>query len=404
MNPELAGLPVIVGGRPDTRGVVSAASYAVRKYGVHSAMPTAKALRLCPDAIVLPPRHKVYSQYSRKVMNLLHEYTPLVEQISIDEAFMDVTGCQLHWGPPLEMAAGIQRRIKDELHLPASIGIAGNKLVAKIASDYRKPYGLTLVPHGEEATFLAPMNVERLWGVGGVTAKKLRVSGVHTIGDLAQLSIEELEERFGKHGESLWYRARGIDDRPVEASGDIKSVSHEETFAKDGSAANHLQAELLRLSERVGTRLRRLGWQARTVSIKLRYSDFSTLTRQITLDEPTDIDAEIYELALELWTRTWTRGRPVRLLGVGTQNLVRVSRQLALFDVEPRDAHREKLRRLGNAVDKIRERYGSRSLQRASVMQARGETDKSGTMPAHLKLVQDEGDEVRKQAEENSES
>jgi DNA polymerase IV len=381
LNPELAGLCVIVGGRPETRGVVAAASYAARTFGVHSAMPMAQAIRLCPHAVIVPPRHRVYSQHSRQVMALLHEYTPLVEQISIDEAFLDVTGCQLHWGEPLEMAAGIQQRIKEELRLSASIGIAGNKLVAKIASDFRKPYGLTLVPHGQEAAFLAPLAVERLWGVGKVTTQALKAQGIHTIGDLVRLSADELEGRFGKHGKSLWHRARGLDNRAVETQEEIKSISHEETFGSDVADIDTLQAELLRLSERVGERLRKQNWQARTVSIKLRYSDFTTMTRQITLEEPTDIDSEIYTLALELWRRTWIRGRPVRLLGVGTHNLAHGSRQLTLFDVDREDGRREKLRRLAGAVDTIRDRYGSRSLQRASVMQARKEAAEAGALP-----------------------
>ena len=402
LNPELAGLCVIVGGRPETRGVVAAASYAARKYGVHSAMPMARAVRLCPDAVIVPPRHKVYNQHSRKVMALLHEYTPLIEQISIDEAFMDVTGCQLRWGEPLEMAAGIQQRIKEELRLSASIGIAGNKLVAKIASDYRKPYGLTLVPHGEEVAFLAPLPVKRLWGVGKVTAGALRAYGIRTIGDLTRLSKTQLEEQFGKHGKSLWYRSRGLDDRPVESYDEVKSVSHEETFGSDVSDANTLYAELLRLSERVGSRLRKLNWLARTVSIKLRYGDFTTLTRQVTLDEPTNIDSEIYEQALKLWDHTWIRGRPIRLLGVGTQNLVRERRQPTLFDLDPEDTHREKLRQLDGVVDTIRARYGSRSLQRASVMQARKDGLDTGNMPAYLSDQRKSSPDVKNDAEEDA--
>lgn len=400
LNPELAGLCVVVGGRPETRGVVAAASYAARKYGVRSAMPMAQAVRLCPQAVIVPPRHRVYSQHSRQVMDLLHEYTPQVEQISIDEAFMDVSGCQLRWGAPLDMAAGLQARIKAELSLSASIGIAGNKLVAKIASDYRKPYGLTLVPHGEETAFLAPLEVETLWGVGSVTAGKLRSAGIRTIGDLTRLSIEQLEEQFGKHGKSLWYRSRGLDDRPVEAYEDVKSVSHEETFATDVRDAGELHGELLRLSERVGRRLRKLGWQARTVSIKLRYGDFTTLTRQVTLDEPTDLDADIYAHARDLWRRTWTRGRPVRLLGIGTHNLEHGQRQLALFDPDPEAVQRDKLRRLSGAVDTIREQYGTRALQRASVMRTRKQAAESGWLrpypaddaPATRRLT-DEGEE-----------
>ena len=392
---------MVVGAPRDQRGVVAAASYAARKFGVHSAMPMARVIRLCPHAVIVPPRHKVYSQYSRKVMDLLHEYTPLIEQISIDEAFMDVTGCQMHWGDPLEMAAGIQQRIKDELHLSASIGIAGNKLVAKIASDYRKPYGLTLVPQGGEMAFLARLPVERLWGVGKVTAGALRAHGIRTIGDLTLLSKTQLEEQFGKHGKSLWYRSRGLDDRPVEPYEEVKSVSHEETFGSDVSDARILHAELLRLSERVGARLRKLNWLARTVSIKLRYGDFTTLTRQVTLDEPTNIDAEIYARASELWDSTWIRGRPVRLLGVGTQNLVRGSRQLMLFDLDPEDSQREKLRQLDGVVDTIRARYGSRSLQRASVMQARKDAIETGNMPAYLSDAHKSAPDVKNDVEED---
>lgn len=376
LNPTLRGLPLIVGGRPEERGVVSSANYAARKFGVRSAMPTAQALRLCPQAIVLPARHGVYGRYSRQVMNMLHEYTPLVEQVSIDEAFMDITGCEPHWGPPLEMAAGIQKRIQDELGLSASIGIAGNKLVAKVASDYGKPHGLILVPQGEEAAFLAPLEVERLWGVGKVTAKRLHAVGIHTIGDLAGLSQEQLEALFGSQGIELWYRAHGIDHRPAEPTEEIKSVSHEETFAHDIRDPKELQSTLLRLSEQVGARLRQLGWQARTISLKLRYEDFTTITRQVTLDEPTDIDAEIYELARVLWEKAWQRSRPVRLLGVGVHNLVRGGRQLSLFGETSDELQREKLRRLNQAVDRIRGRYGGHALERASLMQRRPSTRK----------------------------
>ncbi len=369
LRPELAGLPIIVGGPPEARGVVASASYAARRYGVRSAMPTAQALRLCPQAVLVPPRHSVYREFSDRVMAILYEYTPLVEQISIDEAFMDVTGCELRWGEPLELAAGIQRRIKDEIGLSASLGIAGSKLVAKIASDYAKPHGLVLVPHGGEAAFLAPLDIERLWGVGKVTARKLRAAGVRTIGDLARLSREQVESWLGNYGVELWLYAHGIDSRPVVSdAGEPRSVSHEETFARDISDPTLLDAELLRLSERVGARLRRYGLRGRTVFIKLRYSDFTTITRQQTLEEPTDMDMEIYRHARRLWEKTWEQGRPVRLIGVGMHQLSTASWQLSLLPADSEELVRQRQRALNQAVDAIRERFGDTALRRARLL------------------------------------
>lgn len=369
LRPELAGLPIIVGGPPEARGVVASASYAARRYGVRSAMPTAQALRLCPQAVLVPPRHGVYGEFSDRVMAILYEYTPLVEQISIDEAFMDVTGCELRWGEPLELAAGIQRRIKEEIGLSASLGIAGSKLVAKIASDYAKPHGLVLVPHGEEAAFLAPLDIERLWGVGKVTARKLRAAGVHTIGDLARLSREQVESWLGKYGVELWLSAHGIDSRPVVPdAGEPRSVSHEETFAQDISDPALLDAELLRLSEKVGARLRRYGLQGRTVFIKLRYGDFTTITRQETLQEPTDTDMEIYRHARRLWEKAWERGRPVRLIGVGMHQLHTASWQLSLLPADSEELMRQRQRALNQAVDAIRQRFGDKALRRARLL------------------------------------
>lgn len=369
LRPELAGLPIIVGGPPDARGVVASASYAARRYGVRSAMPTAQALRLCPHAVLVPPRHGVYGEFSDRVMAILYEYTPLVEQISIDEAFMDVTGCERRWGEPLELASGIQRRIKEEIGLSASLGIAGSKLVAKIASDYAKPHGLVLVPHGEEAAFLAPLDIERLWGVGKVTARKLRAAGVRTIGDLARLSREQVESWLGNFGVDLWLYAQGIDNRPVVPdAGEPRSVSHEETFARDISDPAVLDAELLRLSEKVGARLRRYGLQGRTVFIKLRYSDFTTITRQETLAEPTDIDMEIYRHTRRLWEKAWERGRPVRLIGVGMGQLSTTSWQLSLLPADSDELVRQRQRALNQAVDAIRQRFGDKALRRARLL------------------------------------
>lgn len=369
LRPELAGQPIIVGGPPEHRGVVASASYAARRFGVRSAMPTAQALRLCPQAVLLPPRHGLYQEYSERVMSILHEYTPLVEQVSIDEAFMDVTGCERRWGEPLALAAGIQRRIEEEIGLSVSLGIAGNKLVAKIASDYGKPHGLVLVPHGEEAAFLAPLDIERLWGAGRVTSRKLRAAGIRTIGDLARLPRAQVEGWLGNFGVELWLHAQGIDHRPVVPdTGDPRTVSHEETFPQDIADPIFLDAELLRLSEKVGARLRRYGLQGRTVFIKIRYGDFHTITRQATLEEPTDIDGEIYRHARRLWEQAWERGRPVRLLGVGMQQLRTTGWQLSLLPADEEETLRRRQRALYQAVDSIRQRFGEKALRRARLL------------------------------------
>lgn len=369
LRPALAGLPIIVGGPPDARGVVASASYAARRCGVRSAMPTAQALRLCPHAVLVPPRHGVYREFSDRVMAILYEYTPLVEQISIDEAFMDVTGCAQRWGEPPALAAGIQRRIQEEIGLSASLGIAGCKLVAKIASDYGKPHGLVLVPHGEEAAFLAPLDIERLWGVGKAMARKLRAAGVRTIGDLARLSREQVESWLGNFGVELWLHAQGIDHRPViPEAGEPRSVSHEETFAHDISDPALVDTELLRLSEKVGARLRRYSLQGRTVVIKIRYGDFTTITRRETLEEPTDVDMEIYRCARRLWDKAWERGRPVRLIGVGMQQLSPTSWQLRLLPAGSDELVRQRQRALNQAVDSIRQRFGDKALRRARLL------------------------------------
>jgi DNA polymerase-4 len=367
-DPSLVGKPVIVGGRPDSRGVVSSASYEARRKGVHSAMPTAQALRLCPDAIVLPGRRERYVEMSRRVMALLREYTPLVEQVSIDEAFLDVTGAEAQYGPPGRLAETIQARIQAELGLSASLGAATNKLVAKIASDYRKPHGVTVIAPGAEAAFLAPMPVQKLWGVGEATAQALARFGVQTIGDLAALSEETLREAFGVNGTRLWHAARGQDDSPVVVEHEVKSLSREETFTRDTKDAALLRRELLRMSDEVAARLRRHGLVARTVAIKLRYADFKTLTRQTTLAAPTDAGPELYEAALALLRAAWDTRQAVRLIGVGATNLEAAARQLSLF-ASPDDAAVERQARLDAALDRIRERYGDDAVRRASLLE-----------------------------------
>ena len=362
-NPALIGVPVIVGGRAEVRGVVAAASYEARKFGVHSAMPTAQALRLCPQVVLVSGHRGRYTEMSRKVMAILGDYTPLVEPISIDEAFLDVSGTEAHYGPPAQLAQTLQDRIERELRLSASLGVAANKLVAKIASDYRKPHGITVVPPGEEAAFLAPLPIRRLWGVGEVTARELAKLGVETIGDLAAFSADELRARFGVHGVGLWRAARGIDDSPVTPEHEEKSLSREETFAQDVGDPTLLRRELLRLSESVASRLRRHHLAARTIGLKLRYGDFTTLTRQATLAEPTDSGPVIYAQALALFEATWDRRRLVRLVGVGTSNLEQPARQIRLFEQED-----QRQTQLDVALDRIRGRFGDAAIQRAALL------------------------------------
>jgi DNA polymerase IV len=362
-NPALIGLPVIVGGRPESRGVVASASYEVRKYGVHSAMPTAEALRRCPQAILVSGHRGRYAEMSDRVMAILGQYTPLLEPISIDEAFLDVSGTEAHYGPPGELAGAIQARIEDELRLSASLGVATNKLVAKIASDLRKPHGITVVAPGDEAAFLAPLPIRRLWGVGEVTGRELARLGIQTIGHLAALSRDDLRARFGSHGEGLWRAARGIDTGPVTPEHETKSLSREETFSQDIRDPAVLRRELLRLSDAVASRLRRYNFVARTVGLKLRYPDFTTLTRQETLPEPTDAGPVIYGQALSLFEAAWDR-RPVRLLGVAATGLTQDGRQLRLFEQEDR-----RQEQLDAALDRIRAKYGERAVQRASLLE-----------------------------------
>jgi DNA polymerase-4 len=330
-NPDLAGKPVVVGGRPEERGVVAAASYPARAFGLRSAMPMARALRLCPQAVVLPPRHDVYRTYSRRVMAILRETSPLVEQMSVDEAYLDLTDQVGEWEEAVAVARRLQARVWDEIGLSCSLGVATNKLVAKVASDHDKPGGLTVVRPGEEATFLSPLPVRVLLGVGPVTAQKLAEIGVATVGGLARVGEEELGARFGKHGAEMALQARGIDERPVVAEHERKSVSQETTFARDLRDGDALRKWLWRLSQGVARHLKRARLAAGTVAIKLRYADFTTLTRQMKLSVPTDDEREIYRAALVLLKRAWERDRAVRLLGVAARNLCPPAGQLPLL-------------------------------------------------------------------------
>ena len=331
-NPELVGKPVLVGGKPGERGVVAAASYPARAFGCRSAMPMARALQLCPNAIVLPGRHSLYRQYSKRVMALIHQLTPLVEQISIDEAFFDLTDQIKAWEEATEVARRLQTEVREQIGLSASLGVAANKQVAKVASDFDKPGGLTVVQPGDEASFLAPLPARALWGIGPVTAERLAGLEVTTIGQLAALSEDDLRAAFGRHGAEMAQRARGIDDRPVVTEYERKSVSQERTFDRDLTELRALKVRLWRMSQGVAEYLQHNELAGGTVAIKLRYSDFTTLTRQMSLAVPTDDAIEVYRAALVLLERTWETGRPVRLLGVGVHQLSEPTGQLSLFD------------------------------------------------------------------------
>ena len=369
-RPELRGRPVIVGGGgPTDRGVVSAASYEARTFGVHSAMPLRTAAALCPTAVFLPVDGSKYQAVSREVMAILRRFTPQVEPISIDEAFLDVTGSAALFGDGETIGRTIRAAIRDEVHLTASVGVARTKLVAKVASDLRKPDALVVVPPGQEAAFLAPLPITRLWGVGERTAQALREFGVTTIGDLAALDRELLARRFGKMGASLAGRARGLDDDPVADRGAAKSISHEHTFDVDTRDREVIERTLLAMSEGVSGRLRAAGLRAGTVSVKIRDTSFRTITRQRTLDEPTDLTEPIWQTALEL-ARPETRGMRVRLLGVSASNLDAPD-QLAMFGTEGAGTERERRRRVVEAEDAIRRRYGERTITRARLLGTR---------------------------------
>ncbi|MGH2461231.1 MAG: DNA polymerase IV [Chloroflexota bacterium] len=311
-------VPILVGGAPDQRGVVSTASYAARKYGCHSAMPMSQALRLCPDALRFPPRHDLYARDSHRIMDVLQSFGP-IEQMSIDEAFVEV-------GPDgisAEVGAAVKDAVRAATGLTASIGIAPNKLVSKVASDLRKPNGLTIVDAGDEAAFLAPLEVSRLDGVGPKTAARLREFGVHTCADLANLPIEALVARFGRSaGQSLYDHARGVDDSPVVTRHDLKQISQETTFVRDVTDRVKLWGTIRALSETVADRLQGHGVVARTVTLKIRYGDFLVVSRSASLSTPTADPAAIARLAGLLVRANWDRRRPIRLIGVGASRLL----------------------------------------------------------------------------------
>jgi DNA polymerase-4 len=366
-RPELRGKPVIVGGGgARDRGVVSAASYEARVFGVHSAMPLRTASALCPQAVFLPVDGRKYAAESRLVMEILRRFTPKVEPISIDEAFLDVAGSEQLFGQPPEIARRIKAAIRDERGLTASVGVAATRLVAKIASELRKPDGLVVVPAGEEAAFLAPLPIERLWGVGAKSRAALADYGVRTIGDLAGVPVDLLARRFGKFGPVLHARARGIDPTPIGLEADAKTMSHEHTFDIDTADREEIERTLLSLAEGVAGRLREAGVRAGGVSLKFRDSDFVTITRQRTLREPTDLAEDIYRAVVELSRpevrAVAGRGLKVRLLGVAAFHLS-AAEQIGLF--EPPNVKRE---RAAGAVDAVRRKFGRKAIARARLL------------------------------------
>jgi DNA polymerase IV len=366
-NPQLVGKPFVVGGRPDQRGVVASCSYAARKFGVHSAMPMSRAVRVCPKLIIVPARHKAYSQVSKQVMEYLHQVTELVEQVSIDEAFLDVTDLK---EPVDSLAYQLQSTIQTELKLPNSLGVASNKLVAKIATDYGKskskvdgpPNAIQIVPPGQEAAFLASLPVVSLLGVGPKTSDRLSKMGIHTIGDLAQWNEVDLVKMFGKHGQHLYLQAKGIDNRPVVTSHPIKSISQETTFPKDVHDIDSLCDTLKSLSSMVSTRLKKHRLAGHTVRLKLRLSDFTTLTRQITLQHPTDQEDIIFRIVSKLLLTAWNQNQSVRLLGVGVSNFKKPLSQLSLWQSETEDDASNKHKRLNSVVKELRIRFGDQIL------------------------------------------
>lgn len=364
LRPELRGKPIVVGGSGapsrDSRGVVSSASYAARAFGVRSAMPLLRAQRLCPHAVFLPVRHEVYGEHSRRVMDVLHRASPYVEQVSIDEAFLDLSNTS--WERSVSDARELQRAIFRETGLTASVGLSTSKLVAKIASDEHKPNGFTVVAPGTEADFLAPLPIERLWGVGPRTAEKLHMLGLRAIGDLAAAPDETLRRILGPSGPDLRQRARGVDHSPLQLSRPARSISAEHTFPRDTLDGREIERRLRVLADAVAASLRRQQLASKTVTLKVRYRTFETLLRSTTLLVPTDQASQIFAAALQLLRRMWMGQTPIRLVGVGVHGLAPAGRiQPTLFDApNPLDA------RLSGTIDRIRDRFGPDAIRRGA--------------------------------------
>jgi DNA polymerase-4 len=368
-DPSLKGKAVVVGGQANERGVVSAASYEARKFGVHSAMPLRTAHRLCPHAIFVDGHPERYREYSRKVYDVLTSFSPRVEMASIDEAYLDMTGTGRLHGPPLAAADALHRQMKSSTQLNCSIGIASSRLVAKVSSDQAKPNGMLWVLPGQEARFLAPLEVRKIPGVGKAMEKSLHDLGIQTVGNLASLDEDFLEERFGKWGLALAGKAQGLDaggwfDSEVGEETAPKSISHEHTFDRDTADIEQLESTLAKLAEMVGRRLREAGLHARTIQLKLRYEDFSTITRAHSLASATQVDTEIFETVRGLFRDNWRAGQRVRLLGLQTSSLENAEGQLDLLEGS---RHQRWMQAL-SAADRLRDKYGESAISLATGM------------------------------------
>ena len=368
-DPSLKGKAVVVGGQRDERGVVSAASYEARRFGVHSAMPLRKAAKLCPHAIFVDGHPERYRECSEKVYGVLNSFSPVVEMASIDEAYLDMTGTERLHGPPLRAAHSLHQKMKSETQLNCSIGIGISRLVAKVSSAKAKPNGVLWVVPGQEAKFLAPLDVRDIPGVGKVTEQNLQALGIHKVGDLARFDDSFLEGHFGKWGLALAGKARGEDaggwfDAPIGADTDPKSISHEHTYNEDTARPEQLESTLMRLSEMVGRRLREGRLHARTIQLKLRYKDFTTITRAHTLPAPTQLDTEIFAQVRALFHKNWRRGAQVRLLGVHVSSFEDRADQGDMLE----DGRRQRWQQALSAADRLRDKFGESSVTLATGM------------------------------------
>jgi DNA polymerase-4 len=361
-NPKLRGLPVVVGGSPKGRGVISAASYEARKFGIFSAMPASQAVRLCPKVVFVKTRMEHYAKISKQIREIFFRFTSLVEPLALDEAFLDVSGCQKLFGDGPTIARAIKNAIKDELGLTASAGVAPNKFLAKLASDLDKPDGLVTVPANDIEGFLDPLSIERVWGVGKQTLKKFHRLNVKTIRDLRRLDRKTLQQFFGINSEHFWKLSRGIDTRQVVPDRIAKSVSHETTFSRDIVEREPLRAWLLELAQQVGRRLRRHEIRGRTVQIKIRFSDFRTITRSQSVAEPTSSSDELESAVEELFGRVEI-DEGVRLVGMGVSNLTSSEiKQQMLFDND----QREKNHRLDEMQDQLKAKFGHDAIRKGT--------------------------------------
>ena len=362
-DPTLKGKPVVVGGQRHERGVVSAASYAARKFGVHSAMPLRTAAKLCPQAVFVNGHPDRYRECSEKAHKVLTKFSPQVEMVSIDEAYLDMTGTERLHGPPLLAAHKLHEKMKAETQLNCSIGIGASRLIAKVCSGKAKPNGVLLVMAGRESKFLAPLDVREIPGVGKVTEQKLHSLGIRKVGDLAKFDDADLEDRFGKWGVALAGKARGEDagawfEGEIGADEGAKSISHEHTYDQDTANVAQLQSTLMRLCEMVARRLRERHLRARTLQLKLRYKDFTTITRAHSLDFPTQLDNEIFQQIQRLFHTNWRKGAEVRLLGVQASSFGQDSAQLDFLE----DQARGKWENVLSAADRLRDKFGESSI------------------------------------------